>query len=71
MIDFKQKIEETEKQEKRATDDWDESLIANNKKRKRIVTYLIAIIVIALIFAGRVLMSSQNGTNWLTGSFFR
>ena len=69
MIDFKQKMQEIEKREKSGSADWEETLIAS-KKRRRIITYLIAIIVIALIFAGRVLMSSQNGTNWLTGGFF-
>lgn len=70
MIDFKQKIEEEEKREKRAAANWNEELIINNKRRKRIVTYTIAVIVIALIFSGRILISSQNATNWFPASNF-
>jgi len=67
MIDFKQKMEEEEKRERRLAND-DEELLLNNKKRKRIVTYTIAIIVIGLIFSGRILMSSQNATDWFPGA---
>ena len=70
MIDFKQKMEEAEKNEKGLAENWEEELIINNKKRKRIVTYTIAIIVMALIFAGRILISSQNATSWFPGSSF-
>jgi len=73
MIDFKQKMEEMEKQERRQRTGWseeDQELIVNNKKRKRIVTYTIAVIVIALIFSGRVIMSSQNATNWFSENIF-
>lgn len=70
MIDFKKKIEEEEKRAGRfLINDADEEFLIANKKRKRIVTYAIAIVVIALIFTGRILISSQNGTNWLGSSF--
>lgn len=62
-------MQEHEKHEKLASDDWEGTLVPN-KKRRRIVTYLIAIIAIGLIFAGRVLISSQNGTGWLSGGLF-
>jgi len=67
MIDFKKKLEETEKTEKYASGEEEELFLAN-KKRKRVTTYTIAIIVIALIFSGRIIMSSQNATNWFPGA---
>jgi len=71
MIDFKQKMEEEEKRERRGLlTPEDEELLLNNKKRKRIVTYTIAILVIALVFSGRVIMSSQNASDWFAGSIF-
>jgi len=71
MIDFKQKMQETERKERRNQSDWhaDEALI-NNKKRKRIVTYIIAIVVVSIIFSGRIIMSSQDSANWLPGATF-
>ena len=47
-----------------------EEIIIPNKKRRRIITYVIAVVVIGLIFSGKILMSSQNGTNWLAGTGF-
>ncbi len=71
MIDFKQKMEEKERLERREQINWStENPVIGNKKRKKFITYTIAIIVIALIFSGRVIMSSQNATNWLPGSNF-
>lgn len=69
MIDFKQKMEEEEKRARRLSNDPEEIIIPN-KRRKRIITYVIAIIVIGLIFSGKVLISSQNGTNWFSGTGF-
>ena len=71
MIDFKQKMEEEEKRERRGLlTPEDEELLLNNKKRKRIVTYTIAILVIALVFSGRVIMSSQSANDWFAVSIF-
>ncbi len=71
MIDFKQKMEEVEKLEKKnlppRTDD--EQLLLS-KKNKRITTYFIAILVIALVFSGKILISSQNANSWLPGINF-
>lgn len=67
MIDFKQKMEEEEKRTRRLSD-TPEEIIIPNKRRKRIITYVIAVVVIGLIFSGKILMSSQNGTNWFTSS---
>lgn len=71
MIDFKQKMQEAEEME-RKTQGYlpDAELIIKNKKRKRITLYIIAIVVIALVFSGEVLMSSQNATNWIPGLDF-
>jgi len=71
MIDFKKKLEETEKTDKRYQEDFsDIEATLGNKKRKRIVTYIIAILVVAAIFAGRILISSQSGSGWFSGGFF-
>ncbi len=66
MIDFKQKMEEAEKLEKKnnSNNTEDEQLL-KNRKRKRLTTYVIAIIVIALVFSGKILMSSQGATSWI------
>ena len=70
MIDFKQKIEEEDAKARRenrfSPSPEDIELILNSKKRKRFVTYTIAIIAIALIFSGRILISSQNATAWFS-----
>ncbi len=69
MIDFKQKMEEEEERTRRLSPDPEEIIIPS-KKRKRVITYVIAVIAIGLIFSGKVLMSSQNGTNWFSGAGF-
>ncbi len=69
MIDFKKKIEEDERSaghQNKQTDYEYENILINNKKRKRLVTYAIAIITIALIFSGKILMSSQSATTWFS-----
>jgi len=71
MIDFNQKMKELEKEERRTQNDFEsDELIFKNKKRKRIITYSIAIVVILVIFSGRVLMSSQKASTWFPGSTF-
>ncbi len=60
-------MEEEEKRARRLSDDPEE-IIAPSRRRRRIITYIIAIVAIGLIFAGKVLMSSQNGTNWFSAS---
>lgn len=67
MIDFKQKMEEEEKRTRRLSNDPEEIIIPS-KRKKRIITYVIAIIAIGLIFSGKILISSQNGTDWLSGT---
>ena len=62
-------MEEEEKRTRRLSE-TPEEIIIPNKRRKRIVTYLIAIIAIGLIFSGKILISSQNGTNWFSGTGF-
>jgi len=65
MIDFKKKMEEEERQTRRERGEWiEEDLLVGNKKRKRVVTYIIAIIVIGLVFSGRILISSQSDGSW-------
>ncbi len=64
-------MEEIERQEGRVKSDWeDKELLAAIKKRKRITTYIIAIAVISVIFAGKIIMSSQSASSWLPGGAF-
>ena len=66
MIDFKQKMEEVEKLEKKNNiNNAENEQLLKNRKRKRLTTYIIAIIVIALVFSGKIIMSSQNATGWI------
>jgi len=71
MIDFKKKMEEIEKQE--VKENRTENIVnvvdsINNKKGGGITAYIITIVVIGLVFSGRVIMSSQNGSGWLSES---
>ena len=71
MIDFKQKMEESEKREQHTSIiNEDENLLIKNKKRNKATAYLITAIVIVLVFSGKILMSSQNGTGWFSDSPF-
>lgn len=69
MIDFKQKMEEADRQEQGA---WEEiESLAANKKRKRVTAFIIVAIVVGIIFAGKIIISSPNAMSWLpNGSFF-
>jgi LCP family protein required for cell wall assembly len=71
MIDFKQKMQEIEKLEKKnQTDQPDDELMIVSSKRKKITTYIIAILVIALVFSGKIIMSSPSASNWISGIGF-
>ncbi len=71
MIDFKQKMQEAEKLErKNGNYQPGDAQLLNGRKRRRITTYIIAILVIALVFSGKILMSSQNATSWIPGVNF-
>jgi len=67
MIDFKQKLEEIERQEESGSDAEIVEIVAEHKKRKKITTYIIAILVIALVFSGKILISSQSSSAWMPG----
>jgi len=66
MIDFKKQLEELDRQEGRVPDVELEPVIVG-KKGKRFVTYTTLVVIIALIFSGRILISSQNATSWFPG----
>jgi len=71
MIDFKQKMQEAEKLErKNGNYQTEDEQLLNSRKRRRVTTYVIAILVIALVFSGKILMSSQNATSWIPGISF-
>ncbi|MFZ4648630.1 MAG: LCP family protein [Patescibacteria group bacterium] len=66
MIDFKQKIEQEERYRYPAQEDP-----RPNRKTKRLFVYLGILGVFILLFAGKVLVSSQNSSgNWLKNTFF-
>jgi len=67
MIDFKQKMQEIEKLERKNQDGQpDDELMLVSKKRKKIATYIIAILVIALVFSGKIIMSSPTASSWMS-----
>ncbi len=71
MIDFKQKMKEVERLERKSGNyQIDDTELLNNRKRRRVTTYIIAVLVIALVFSGKILMSSQNATSWIPGISF-
>ncbi|MDI3496121.1 MAG: polyisoprenyl-teichoic acid--peptidoglycan teichoic acid transferase [Patescibacteria group bacterium] len=68
MIDFKKKMEELEKQQNR--ENFTDEIFTDqtkNKKKKKITFYLIVFLVLGLVFSGKVIMSSQSTTDWLSG----
>lgn len=69
MVDFKKKLEqeEADKNQPRSAE-LAEEILQHDKKRRRLRTYVIALIVIALIFAGRIMISGQSTASWLGGA---
>lgn len=68
MIDFKKKMQEAERLEN--SGQFEDELLIDSPKRKKVSTYLIIILVVALVFSGKVLMSSQSASGWLPGINF-
>lgn len=68
MIDFKKKMEEIEKLE--VTEDNNSEDLAGhdykNKKQGKITFYIVSFLVVALVFSGKVIMSSQSTADWLS-----
>ncbi len=61
-------MEEAEKLEKKnQLSDLDNEFLINSRKRRRITTYIIAVLVVALVLSGKILISSQTDSNWLSG----
>ncbi len=72
MIDFKKKMEETEKFET-SEDNFSEAPIVSedtNKKQGKITFYIVSFLVVALVFSGKVIMSSQSASDWLSEKGF-
>lgn len=66
MIDFKQKMEELEKKEGREIlSEEDGFHPVEKKKKRRITSFTVVLLVLALVFSGKVIMSSQSTTDWL------
>lgn len=57
-------MEEEQKQANPGYDPEWEKLLAASKKRRRLITYIIALVAIGIIFTGRVIMSSQSASGW-------
>jgi len=67
MIDFKKKMQELEKLESRnQANQLNDELLINNPKRKKITTYIIIFSVIILVFSGKIIMSSQSASDWVS-----
>ena len=65
MIDFKQKIEKEERYRYPLEEEPQP-----NKKTKRLFIYLGIFGVIALLFAGKILVSSKSSSEWFKNTFF-
>ena len=70
MIDFKKKMEEIEKKEARKNFSEEVFVEVQNPKRRKITTYIIAMVAVGLIFSGKIIMSSQNSSDWLSEKGF-
>ena len=74
MIDFKKRLEEEDRLNSHGCLDTEKVVEAelgiSNKKRRRISTSLTLVIVISLIFSGRVIMSSTGATAWIENNTF-
>jgi len=71
MIDFKQKIEETDEELIESKNRYEEEkILANLKKNRRLKNYLIAIFAIIFILSGKIIMSSQGVSEWLSNNPF-
>lgn len=71
MIDFKQKLEETDQESQGfAKQAEEEKILTAIKKRRKAKNYFIAILVLALVFSGKVIMSSQSANQWLVNNTF-
>ncbi|MGE5425673.1 MAG: LCP family protein [Bacillota bacterium] len=72
MIDFKQKLEENENiDQNRAIENPDDQILLETiKKRRKVKNYLIALIVLAIVFSGKVIMSGPAANQWLNNAFW-
>jgi len=71
MIDFKQKLEEKDPESRNLHQAEEEEKFINDlKKNRKTKNYFIAIIVLVLIFSGKVIMSSQEAGQWLANNTF-
>lgn len=69
MIDFKQKMQEADRLENK-NQVSDDDLLNISKKKRRITAYIVTIIVIGLVFSGKIIMSSPSATSWIPGINF-
>lgn len=69
MIDFKQKLEENEPDiHKRVQLQQDAEILAKFKKHRKVKNYFIALLVLAIIFSGKIIMSSSNASQWFSNN---
>lgn len=68
MIDFKKKMEELEKEQIKNDINIEEDFsdLPKKKKRGKLTFYIAAFIALSLIFSGKVIMSSQNASDWFS-----
>ncbi len=71
MIDFKQKIEESDKDIYAESQQYEEEeILADLKKKRKVKNYLIIFLAIAFILSGKILMSSQGISQWFSDNPF-
>ncbi|MCF7860202.1 LCP family protein [Patescibacteria group bacterium] len=69
MIDFKQKLEENEPElYKQSRLEENQVILDKIKKRRKAKNYFIALLVLALVFSGKVLISSSGASQWLSNN---
>jgi len=69
MIDFKQKLEENDPEiYKQSRLEENQVILDKLKKRRKVHNYFIALLVLALVFSGKVLISSSGASQWLANN---
>lgn len=69
MIDFKQKLEENDPDAYRESRlQQDEEILNRFKKNRKIKNYFIALLVLAIVFSGKIIMSSPSASHWLSNN---
>ncbi len=70
MIDFKKKLEEDERLDENSQEEDVFEEIIPIKKKRRFSNFLILLIVVSLVFSGKIIMSSPGASSWIDNNVF-